>query len=119
MSGYPRNRLTAPLAGIVLVAGGVFLWGRKSLVGGEGQPSKGNPPTPSSMKSNVPEGGEVDGGHSKRVSQGVDTSKKGKEAFQEAVKGTRSGANGADGNDLHTQIDNRTPSKERVARGGN
>lgn len=71
------------------------------------------------MKSSPPDGEKVDAGHSKIVSQGTDTSKKGKEAFQEAVKGTRSGINGADSSDLHTQIDNRTPSKERVARGGN
>lgn len=101
------------------LAGGVFLWGRKSLVGGEGQPSKGNPPTPVSMKSSPPEGGASDGGHSKIVSQGADTGKKGKEAFQDAVKGTRGGKGGSDGSDLDTQIDNRTPSKERVARGGN
>lgn len=101
------------------LAGGLFLWGRKSLVGGEGQPSKGNPPTPRSMQSSPPEGGPIDAGHSKRVSQGTDTSKKGKEAFQEAVEGTRRGIEGADSKDLNTQIENRTPSKERVARGGN
>lgn len=71
------------------------------------------------MKSSPPDAGPVDGGHSKRVSQGTDTSKKGKEAFQEAVAGTRGGKGGKDGSDLDTQIDNRTPSKERVARGGN
>ncbi|KAK9899336.1 hypothetical protein P389DRAFT_209306 [Cystobasidium minutum MCA 4210] len=122
MSGYPRNRMTYPIAGLFVLAGGVFLWGRKSLLGGEGQPSKGNPPTPVSMKSSPPQsegGGPVDGGHSKIVSQGTDTSKKGKEAFQDAVKGTRGGKAGSDGSDLDTQIDNRTPSKERVARGGN
>jgi hypothetical protein len=102
------------------LAGGVFLWGQKSVFGGDGQPSKGNTPTSASKVSNPHDDGPVDKGHSKIVSQGTDsTSKSGKEAFQDAVKGTRSGANGVDGSDLHTQIDNRTPSKERVARGGN
>lgn len=49
----------------------------------------------------------------------MSTEKKGKEAFQEAVKGTRSGKNGSDGTDLETQIDMRNPSKERAARHGN
>lgn len=90
------------------------MWGQKSLFGGEGQPSKGNPPTPSSMKSSLPEGGPKESdSHAKRaVTAGVDTSKKGKEAFQEAVKGTREAT-------PEQALDNRTPSKERVARHGN
>lgn len=71
------------------------------------------------MKSSPPDGQPVDNGHSKIVGQGTNSRSDGKTAFQDAVKGTRSGANGVDGSDLHTQIDNRTPSKERVARGGN
>lgn len=101
------------------LAVGVGLWGQKSLFGGDGQPSKANPPTPSSMKSSPPAEGESSTNHSKIVSQGVDTSKKGKEAFQEAVKGTRSGVDGSDGKDLETQLRNRQPSGERVARHGN
>ena len=71
------------------------------------------------MKNKLPEQGESSTNHSKIVSQGVDTEKKGKAAFQQAVKDTRSGIDGRDGSDLETQIANRTPSKERVARSGN
>ena len=97
----------------------MFAYGQKSLFGGDGQPSKANPPTSSSMKNSPPAEGESSTNHSKIVSQGVDTGKKGKEAFQDAVKGTRSGIGGSDGKDLETQIANRTPSGERVARHGN
>jgi len=117
--GTPGPRLTAPIAAIGLIAVGVFAWGQKSVFGGDGQPSKGNPATASSMKNNLPAEGESSTNHSKIVSHGTDTSKKGKEAFQEAVKGTRSGIGGSDGKDLDTQLANRTPSGERVARHGN
>ena len=102
------------------MAVGTFVYGQKSLFGGEGQPSKGNPPTSHSMKSSPPTGEDgtpkdtkPDTNHSKIVSQGTNpTEKSGKEAFQDAVKGTRSEGPGG-------QEHNRTPSKERVARGGN
>ncbi|CAD6569187.1 MAG: hypothetical protein CYPHOPRED_003124 [Cyphobasidiales sp. Tagirdzhanova-0007] len=109
----PRHRLTLPVAGIVVITAGIVIYGQKSLFGGEGQPSKGNSPTPRSMKASPPENPPKDTNHSSIVSQGTaGTEKSGKEAFQDAVKGTR--AEGPGG-----QADNRTPSKERVARGGN
>ncbi|KAL7010302.1 hypothetical protein EMMF5_000323 [Cystobasidiomycetes sp. EMM_F5] len=107
--------MTLPVAGILALAAGVFFYGNKSVnpIASEGRPSKHNPPTSSSMKNSPPEEGESTTNYSKIMSQGTSaTQSSAKDAFQESVKGTRAG-----GADAH--IDNRTPSKERVARGGN
>lgn len=104
------------------LAGGAFLYGSQSVAGlGTEKPSKGAPPTPSSMKNSPPEQGESSGTHSKNAvtggtstakTAGDNTASKGKAAFQDAVKDTRSAT-------PEQAMDNRIPGKDRVARGGN
>ena len=86
------------------------MWGSSSV--NPTTPSRRNPGAPASKANSLPEEGESSTNHSKIVSSGVSTEKKGKAAFQEAVAETRAG-------DANVHIDNRTPSASRAARGGN